>query len=339
MDKETLSLLVDSIQRWAKDNSTLFANLEKDCVHLNKLYQELHALGVLRLLGEEETHHDLEAVAALAYELAQYSASVAVMLVQQNMAHWLLAEAKLRAPLHGWLALPIFEAPCEWPWQTKWQDIPLINYAPLLLLPVASAKSSEFKFVLLPLTSKSSNADVQKLGLRAMPQADFLTGLNPVKAEQIVAQGADFLQKINSLWSQMEVCFIAVRAGIAKASYDSALAYAKERYQGGKIIIEHSLIQKMLADMWREQQQMDGAWRMLASTLTPYQPLTQGQMAMALNSGEKLPYLCSDGIQIFGGIGYMEDFPQERRYRDAKQCEFLLGHPQARNFALWQQAM
>lgn len=90
----------------------------------------------------------------------------------------------------------------------------------------------------------------------------------------------------------------------------------------------------MLADMFKEQQVMEGAWQGFNSKKSASETL-----AMALNSAERLPFLCSDGIQIFGGIGYMEDFPQERRYRDAKQVEFLLGHPQARNFTLWQQAV
>lgn len=42
-------------------------------------------------------------------------------------------------------------------------------------------------------------------------------------------------------------------------------------------------------------------------------------------SANVLPWLTSDGIQLLGGVGYMEDYPQERRYRDAKQCEFYWG--------------
>ncbi|MFY9179728.1 MAG: acyl-CoA dehydrogenase family protein, partial [Venatoribacter sp.] len=83
---------------------------------------------------------------------------------------------------------------------------------------------------------------------------------------------------------------------------------------------------------------MHELWQSLGTSLKPYQPLNSGQLSLALNSGEKLPWLSSDGIQILGGVGYMEDYPQERRYRDAKQCEFLLGHPQAKNFQQWKAA-
>lgn len=237
MDKETLDLFADSVQRWAQDHTDLLTQMERDSSLLDTLHQELDALGLLQILGDEETHQDLEALATVAYKLAQHSASAAVMTVQQNMAYWLLFEAKTPAPNKGWLALPIFESVAEWPHQHTWQDIPLLNYASHLLVPELSHNSENFYLSLVSIDKKNNSADIQKLGLNAMPQADLLAPISQIKSKKIIAEGTDFLNKIQQFWLQIERCFIAIRAGIAKASYTSAYSYAKERYQGGKSII------------------------------------------------------------------------------------------------------
>jgi len=133
-----------------------------------------------------------------------------------------------------------------------------------------------------------------------------------------------------------EMCMMAIRSGIFESSYNMARDYAKTRWQGGKNIIDHSLVRKMLADLYQEKCAMYESWRGIAATIDPVSKLNDGQMGLALNSGERLPWVTSDGIQLLGGIGYMEDVAQARCFRDAKQCESLLGHPQARSFASWQ---
>lgn len=353
MDKEILHLLASSVSSWSADNQRLLHDIEStefDNSAHSTLFNELNQLGFLTLLGEEETHHDVQAVAVLAYELARFSASAATMLVQQNLAAWLLAETKQPMP-SAWLALPLFDALVEWPYQGlvatgqgnitlngQWQSLPLLPIAAAVLLPLIRDDDEHFALAYLPRDSKGLKLSslIPMLGLRGCPQGDLKAQEFVVNVEQIIGQGAELLNKIKALWSQAEVCMLAIRAAIAASSYQTALDYAKERYQGGKIIIEHSLIRKMLADFYREQATMDEVWRSLAQGLTPYQALSAGQQGLAINGGEKLPWLTSDGIQILGGVGYMEDYPQERRYRDAKQCEFLLGHPQARTFAMWE---
>lgn len=354
MDQETLTMLGDMVSQWATDNHQRLQRLERqasDKAAHEALFAELHGLGLLDLLGEAVSHNDMQAVAEMAYQLAHHSPSVALMVVQQNLAAWLLAESGQPAA-SGWVALPLFDSVGEWQYQPlaqqssakqltgRWQGIPLLSMAQQLLLPLVTGKDDEFRLIRLPLslpvTGVSISRPLHTLGLKACPQNDLACDGISLTQSATLLKGSTALQAVSCLWSQAEVCIMALRAGIANASYQTALDYAGQRWQGGKLIINHSLIRKMLADFYRDVAHMDNAWRSTAQQLTANQPLSPGQMGTALQTGKRLPWLTSDGIQILGGVGYMEDYPQEQRYRDAKQCEFLLGHPQAREFTLWQ---
>jgi len=114
--------------------------------------------------------------------------------------------------------------------------------------------------------------------------------------------------------------------GIARAAYEYALGYAKERVQFGKPIIENQAIAFTLADMKLE---IDAArllvWR--ASWMGRTQvPFTQAEGSMSkLKSGEVATWVTERAIQILGGNGYTREFPVERMHRDAKIYDIFEG--------------
>jgi alkylation response protein AidB-like acyl-CoA dehydrogenase len=113
--------------------------------------------------------------------------------------------------------------------------------------------------------------------------------------------------------------------GIARAAFDSALQYAKERVQFGVAIIEHQSIANMLADM-----QVDiNAARLLilqaASMRQAGQPCLSEASQAKLFASEMSERVCTKAIQIFGGYGYLEDYPVERYYRDARITQIYEG--------------
>jgi alkylation response protein AidB-like acyl-CoA dehydrogenase len=222
----------------------------------------------------------------------------------------------------------------------EWRGIPLLPAAEYIILPLMPKNTLPFRLASFPLKNHATeNISISKplktLGLRGCPQADIQFHHTLVNPENIIASGETIFESIKSLWSITEIIMMALRAGIAQSSYTAAYDYANQRHQGGKIIINHSLIKKMLADLYREKCIIDDGWRKTLESFSINKTLSTGQIGNALNSAEKLPWLTSDGIQILGGVGYMEDYFQEQRYRDAKHCEFLLGHLQARHFSLW----
>jgi alkylation response protein AidB-like acyl-CoA dehydrogenase len=119
---------------------------------------------------------------------------------------------------------------------------------------------------------------------------------------------------------------IAAQAlGIARAALEDATAYARERKTFGKPIAEHQAIQFKLADMATE---LDAArlltWR--AATLKDKGARFGAEASMAkLFASETANRAAKEGVQIFGGNGYVEDFPVERHFRDAKITEIYEG--------------
>ena len=113
--------------------------------------------------------------------------------------------------------------------------------------------------------------------------------------------------------------------GMARAAYEAALEYAKERTTFGKPILHHQAIAFKLADM---ATQIDAArlmvWRaaMLRDQDKPC--LKEASMAKVFAS-EMAEKVCSDAIQIHGGYGYLADFPVERIYRDVRISQIYEG--------------
>ncbi len=117
----------------------------------------------------------------------------------------------------------------------------------------------------------------------------------------------------------------AQSVGMARAAFEAALAYARDREAFGKPIYEHQSVQFKLADM---ATQIEAARQLIhhaASLKDAGQPcLTQAAMAK-LFASEMAERVCSDAIQIHGGYGYVSDFPVERIYRDVRVCQIYEG--------------
>lgn len=119
---------------------------------------------------------------------------------------------------------------------------------------------------------------------------------------------------------------IAAQAvGMARAAFEAALGYAKERITFGQPIYKHQAVSFKLADM---ATRIETARQMVlhaASLKEAGQPcLTQASMAKLVAS-EMAETVCSEAIQIHGGYGYLRDYPVERIYRDVRVCQIYEG--------------
>jgi butyryl-CoA dehydrogenase len=119
---------------------------------------------------------------------------------------------------------------------------------------------------------------------------------------------------------------IAAQAlGIARAAFEDALAYSKERRAFGKAICEHQAIQFMLADMATE---IDAARLLVwhAATLKARGVRHTSESAMAkLFASETASRVATKALQIFGGYGYVTEYDAERHFRDARITEIYEG--------------
>ncbi len=113
--------------------------------------------------------------------------------------------------------------------------------------------------------------------------------------------------------------------GIARAAFEAALLYARERVQFGKPIAEHQSIANMLADM---QTQLNAARLLIlhaAKLKSAGLPCLSEASQAKLFASEMAEKVCSQAVQIHGGYGYLEDYPVERYYRDARITQIYEG--------------
>ena len=117
----------------------------------------------------------------------------------------------------------------------------------------------------------------------------------------------------------------AQAVGVARAAYEAALAYARERETFGKPIIQHQAVGFMLADMATA---IEGARQLTlhAAALKDAGSNCLKEASMAkLAATEMAERVCSQAIQIHGGVGYLNDFPVEKYWRDARVLSIYEG--------------
>jgi len=113
--------------------------------------------------------------------------------------------------------------------------------------------------------------------------------------------------------------------GMARAAFEAAVAYAKQRESFGRPLIEHQAIGFKLADMATQIEAARLLIHNAARLRDAGEPcLTQAAMAK-LFASEMAERVCSDAIQVHGGYGYLADFPVERIWRDVRVCQIYEG--------------
>lgn len=165
----------------------------------------------------------------------------------------------------------------------------------------------------------------QKMGLRASDTcAVSLINCRVPKENMLGPRGKGLALALSGLEGG-RLGIAAQAIGIARAAFEAALRYSRERVQFGKPIAEHQSIANMLADM---HTQINAARHMLlyaARLRTAGLPCLSEASQAKLFSSEMAEKVCSNAIQIHGGYGYLEDYAVERHYRDARITQIYEG--------------
>jgi butyryl-CoA dehydrogenase len=164
-----------------------------------------------------------------------------------------------------------------------------------------------------------------KLGIRGAPCCPlFFENLHVPKENVLGPVGEGFKVAMKTLdGGRLGIASQAL--GIAVASYEASLAYAKERKQFGKPIGENQAIQWKLADM---ATRIDAARLLIhrAAQLKDAKAPYSKEASMAkVYASETAMWAATEAIQIHGGNGYTKDYPVERHFRDAKITEIYEG--------------
>jgi len=159
-----------------------------------------------------------------------------------------------------------------------------------------------------------------KLGLRASDTSELIFEDCEIPEENLIGvEGEGFIDAMRVL-DGGRISIAALALGIARGALDAAVKYVKERRQFGKAIAEFQGIQWKLADM---ATQLDAA-RLLtqrAAVLKDEGRKVTRETSMAkLFASEVAVKVCDDAVQLFGGYGFIKDYPVEKYYRDVKLC-------------------
>ena len=164
-----------------------------------------------------------------------------------------------------------------------------------------------------------------KLGQHASDTAQILFDNCRIPAANLLGEEGQGLKIALSGLEGGRIGIASQAVGMARAAFEAALAYSKERTSFGQPIFQHQAVQFKLADM---ATQVEVARQMIhhaAALKDAGRPCLKEAAMAKLFASEMAERVCSAAIQVFGGYGYVSDFPVERIYRDVRVCQIYEG--------------
>lgn len=177
----------------------------------------------------------------------------------------------------------------------------------------------------MALVAKSNGETLQvdqsepTLGLRAMPVARIRVDHHCVSESDIIAVDDQAVAFFRILMTNLCAVTAAAAVGLMATAFAKAASYASERYQGGKMIIDHSHLRSILGSMSADLTASEAA-----AYWTATQPRSEeAALSTKLTVTERAVALCTDAVQILGGYGYMAEYGLEKAMRDAAVLALL----------------
>ena len=165
----------------------------------------------------------------------------------------------------------------------------------------------------------------EKMGQHSSDTAQILFENCRVPAENLIGVEGQGLKIALSGLEGGRIGIASQAVGMARAAFEAALKYSKDRVTFGQPIFEHQVIGHKLAEM---ATQIEAARQLIhhaASLKDAGQPCLKEAAMAKLFATEMAEKVCSAAIQIHGGYGYLSDFPVERIYRDVRVCQIYEG--------------
>ena len=162
---------------------------------------------------------------------------------------------------------------------------------------------------------------IDKMGVRASDTGEIILEDVRVPAENLLGGETGGIEKVGGILSEIRVMTAALALGLARAAYDAALKYSRERVAFGKPIGEHQVIGFKLADMLTALhgatlQTYHAAW-----SLDQGLPVTREAAMAKLVASEMANRVADEASRIFASYGFAMEYPVQRYFRDAR---FLL---------------
>lgn len=165
----------------------------------------------------------------------------------------------------------------------------------------------------------------EKLGQHASDTAQLVfTDMAVPEAHRLGEEGQGYRIALANLESG-RIGIAAQCIGMARAAFEAALDYARERESFGQALIHHQAISFRLADMATRLEAARQLTLHAASLKDADQPCLKEASMAKLFASEAAERICSDALQIHGGYGYLRDYPVERIYRDVRVTQIYEG--------------
>lgn len=176
------------------------------------------------------------------------------------------------------------------------------------------------------LPGMSRGKPLDKLGLRTLNQAEvFFDDVRVPPEFMVLPGGPAYKMLVDRIVTAGNTAVGTLAVGVARAAYEEALAYAKERVQGGTVIFEHQVVKLKLFNAFR---QIEAARALLWKSswlLSIDKPHLPTAMAGRTFASDMALQVTADMVQIFGGYGISKEHPVEKFYRDAKLLQIMDG--------------
>jgi alkylation response protein AidB-like acyl-CoA dehydrogenase len=164
-----------------------------------------------------------------------------------------------------------------------------------------------------------------KMGQHSSDTAQIVFDNCRVPAENLIGEEGQGYKIALSGLEGGRIGIASQSVGMARAAFEAALAYAKERESFGTRIFDHQAVQFRLAEM---AMQIEAARQLIlhaASMKDAGVPCLKEAAMAKLFASEMAERVVSSAMQVFGGYGYVADFPVERIYRDVRVCQIYEG--------------
>ena len=142
-----------------------------------------------------------------------------------------------------------------------------------------------------------------------------------VPAENLLGERGRGYANFLSILDEGRIAIAALGTGLAQACVDECVRYAREREAFGRNIGAYQAIQFKIADMEMRAHLSRLAWRYAAALLTAGRPFKREAAIAKLYSSEAAVTNAREATQVFGGYGFMNEFPVARHWRDSKILE------------------
>lgn len=183
----------------------------------------------------------------------------------------------------------------------------------------------------LTLPGVSKGKPLNKLGQRALNQGEIFFDNVRIPAANMVVGKDRYAAIVEMILTGANASMGTTFVGVARAGYEMALDYAKQRVQGGVPIFEHQSVRSRLFKMFTQVEAARSLVRRVSYYNATNPPLIQYSIASKTFATNTAFEVSSAALQIFGGVGLTKEFPIEKLMRDARAsmiedgCNELLG--------------